>query len=500
MSPLLLLVLGLVFLLLLMIRTRTRTRRAGEPPLIDSWIPFLGKALEYRADSRKFLEENYRKHGDAFTVHLAGRYITFVMNPLLYPYVIKQDSQLDFHEFSDQISSFAFGYTPLSHCDIPGLEDEIQRGFQLLKGENLDSTLEAVSANLMQVLRQDHLGAGSWRTSNLYEFCDSIMFETIALTMFGKPPGASYRGDIQALREDFHKFDDMFPLLVARVPVRLLGKTKAIRDKFHKYFLPQRMKAWSNGMRFTQTRMELFDGCDSMKDTDKAAHHFAMMWASVANTIPAIFWNLYGVMSDPSAMAAIREEMRDVLGLSEDQVNRPDTDLTLTREQLDKLVCMESTISESLRLSTSSVTLRLATEDTKIQLDERRWFNVRKGDMVAMFPQTLHMDPEVYGDPETYKFDRFVKDGKKKTDFYKGGQKLKYFLLPFGYGSSRCPGQYMATYLMKLLLCVLLLHFDFLVDPGQSTPPLDTSRAGLGTLPPSSDISFRYRLRTRPPH
>lgn len=47
-------------------------RRAGEPPLITGWIPYLGKALEFGRDAHVFLQEQKKKFGDVFTVLIAG--------------------------------------------------------------------------------------------------------------------------------------------------------------------------------------------------------------------------------------------------------------------------------------------------------------------------------------------------------------------------------------------------------------------------------------------
>lgn len=47
-------------------------RRDGEPPLVNGWIPFLGKALEFRKNAHGFLAAHKEKHGDVFTVLIAG--------------------------------------------------------------------------------------------------------------------------------------------------------------------------------------------------------------------------------------------------------------------------------------------------------------------------------------------------------------------------------------------------------------------------------------------
>lgn len=58
-------------------------RKTGEPPLINGWIPYLGKALIFRKDAYKFLLDQQKKFGDIFTVHIAGEkyfsmYLAFV--------------------------------------------------------------------------------------------------------------------------------------------------------------------------------------------------------------------------------------------------------------------------------------------------------------------------------------------------------------------------------------------------------------------------------------
>lgn len=47
-------------------------RRDDEPPLIKGWIPFIGKALDFGKDAHAFLEEQKKKYGPIFTVHIAG--------------------------------------------------------------------------------------------------------------------------------------------------------------------------------------------------------------------------------------------------------------------------------------------------------------------------------------------------------------------------------------------------------------------------------------------
>lgn len=68
-----------------------------------------------------------------------------------------------------------------------------------------------------------------------------------------------------------------------------------------------------------------------------AGHHFAMLWASVANTIPACFWSMYNLVSHPDALQVVRQQILDILNLSGVEFST-DKDVTLSKEFLDKLL------------------------------------------------------------------------------------------------------------------------------------------------------------------
>lgn len=66
-------------------------------------------------------------------------------------------------------------------------------------------------------------------------------------------------------------------------------------------------------------------------------HHFAILWASVGNTIPAAFWVIYYLLAYPEAFAAVKSEIQEVLGIKGDGLALND-DITLTTEDLDRMI------------------------------------------------------------------------------------------------------------------------------------------------------------------
>lgn len=198
--------------------------------------------------------------------------MTFVMNPLLYPSVIKHGKQLDFHKFSDSAASKAFDYPPVRTPRFPGLSDSVQKLYSLLQGPALDPLTISMMGNLQRILRRlfsPGEGAGpngDWQESELYEFCKRVMFEATFKTLYGQ----SQHLQLDELREDFEKFDASFPLLMAQVPIGLLGKTKEIRKKLKNFFHPNRVTEWNATSEFIQSRMAIFQQYDTLQDQDIA--------------------------------------------------------------------------------------------------------------------------------------------------------------------------------------------------------------------------------------
>lgn len=60
----------------------------------------------------------------------------------------------------------------------------------------------------------------------------------------------------------------------------------------------------------------------------------------------------------------------------------------------------ESALNESLRMCSSSMNIRISQEDFVLKLEGNQGVGLRKGDWIALYPQILHMDPEVYEDPK----------------------------------------------------------------------------------------------------
>ncbi len=435
--------------------------RAGEPPFVRPPLPFLGHALAMGRDLTALLRACQREHGDVFTLLVAGRRMHFVVDPFSFPHVLKAQDKLTFHEIGEEIGHNAFGYTPLPPG--AGLDEVMAIYVDHLKTAAIGPLTERMDERLRVAF--DHFTSDEWREEGLFDFCGRSMFMAAMETLFGVGAGDD------ASRADFLHLDKWFPLLVAGVPAWAIPGVLSARARSD-----QRVdRLRPDVSNFIRARDLVF--ARLMKPVNRQRLQAAIVWASQANTLPAAFWALAHLLRDPSARAAVTAEVESS-GLSD----------------MKGLPLLYSSVCEALRLTSASMTVRHVQTDCQITLADNRTIALRAGDRLALCPQVTHEDPEVFAEPATYRFDRFLAtDGPKQ--FYKRGKRLPIALMPYGGGVSMCPGRFLANneIMQFVALALTTLEFELLAP---ELPPLDKSRAGLGVLSPISDV--RCRIRRRP--
>jgi cytochrome P450 len=447
-------------------------KRSGEPPLERGRWPYLGCAPEFGRDPGGFLTACRQRHGDVFTVLLAGHRTTFVLDPFSYPIVLKLQRELTFDPIADEIAAPTFGY-PRAH-EINVDEDALRELYgAYLKNQSLAVLGERMQERLTAALEPlDAPGAG-WRGDQLYDFVYRHLFQAGGETLFGDGVAKD------EVRERFRRFDRVLPLLMAGVPASLLG-IAGTRRQLAALFGVERPHT-SEFMRRRDEYLRVWV-------TEEARRHFqfTMLWAAQANTLPGAFWALAHILHDRTAYAEITAEVR--AGMDESEGH-------LDAEALRRLVKLQSAVSEALRLCAGSMTLRHVERDMTLTLDGGRSYALRAGDRVVLYPYvTPHRDPEIFPEPERFQFDRFLAPGGGVKQFFKGGRRVTTPLMPYGGGVSMCPGRFLANGEILQFIALLFERFDMELLETE-LPRLDQSRAGLGILPPLRDIRFRYGSR-----
>ncbi|KAL7876198.1 hypothetical protein AOLI_G00111610 [Acnodon oligacanthus] len=485
---------GLSFLLLRVCGAPRRWQQ-GEPQLVKGWLPFFGVMLDYAKNPLRFLRATQQKYGEIFTCRIAGKYLTFITDPFSFSIVMRQGRNLDFHEFAMGFSHRVFGHADFTTPVYSESYEKIHSIFtQTLQGLPLEKLSESMLDNLQTVLGQHLPRERSWKEEGLQSFTSRIMFEAGYLTVFGKKNGveAGSAGAVDTCmkkaKQDFFTFDRAFPVMAAGMPITLcvpaLWAREALAEKLLHGELRQRMCISD----LIHLRMNAFDHMH-LDEMGKARTHVCMLWASQANTLPSAFWSLYYTLRCPEALAAARTEVDKVLQELDQPMNDHDMPISLSKQQLDSMTVLESIIKEALRLSSASIMIRVANNDFTLTLNSGKTAAIRKGDYIALYPQLIHMDPDIYPHPMEFRYNRFLdKSGERRSQFFKNGRQLKNYLMPFGSGASKCPGRFFAMNEIKQFLTVVLWYYDLhLRDPDSRLLP-DTTRAGLGVLPPKQDV------------
>ncbi|KAE8595449.1 hypothetical protein XENTR_v10015754 [Xenopus tropicalis] len=485
-----------------------RMRRPGEPPLIKGAIPWLGNVLEFKNNGHAFLQEMLKNHGDVFTVQLAGHYFTFVMDPLSFGPVIREaTSVLDFNEFARESAIKLFGY----HSTLNDLHMLKESSTKHLMGDGLVVLAQAMTENLQTLMLYNMgrvKGDRKWLQGGLFNFTYSIIFKAGYCSLFGNEPVKSKGSEKRAqdcdwersekLFQEFVKYDQFVPRLIysALSPKDKIEAERLKRFFWHRLSVKQTLQKENiNGWITEQIRKRTEMGVpEHMQDR----FLFSLLWVSQSNTGPACFWFLYYLMKYPEAMKAVRAEVEGVLKGTGQDIKPGGPLINLTRDMLRKVPIMDSAMEETLRLKAAPVLTRVAKENVKFKMASGMDVSIRREDRVVLFPYvSVQMNPEIHTDPQKFKYDRFLnEDGTKKTAFFKNGEKVKYYTMPWGAGGSICPGRFFAVNELKQFVFLMLSYFELeLVNPNEEIPSIDPNRWGFGIMQPNNDVQFRYRLR-----
>ncbi|KAM6214968.1 cytochrome P450 7A1 [Rhynchocyon petersi] len=478
-----------------------RRRKIGEPPLENGFIPYLGCALQFGANPLEFLRANQRKHGHVFTCQLMGKYVHFITNPLSFHKVLCHGKHFDWRKFHFTISAKVFGHKSFDPSDGHTTENINKTFIKTLQGDALNPLAEAMMENLQLIMKPSispRPKEAPWVTEGMYSFCYRVMFEAGYTTLFGKDLTRqdSQKALMLSSVDNFKQFDKIFPALVAGLPIHMFKAAHHAREKLAQDLRHENLCRRDRLSDLVSLRMLLNEQLSTFDDMEKAKTHLVLLWASQANTIPATFWSLFYLIRSPEAMKAATEEVNKTLETAGQKISFEGKPICLNQMQLTDMPVLDSIIKESLRLSSASLNIRAAKEDFILHIEDGS-FNIRKDDFIAFYPQLIHLDPEIYPDPLTFKYDRYLdENGKAKTAFYSNGLKLKYYYMPFGSGATICPGRIFAVHEIKQFLILMISYFELaLVDSHVKCPPLDQSRAGLGILPPLNDIEFKYKFK-----
>lgn len=200
--------------------------------------------------------------------------------------------------------------------------------------------------------------------------------------------------------------------------------------------------------------MTASDGDDRMTDEQLRDEVLTFFAAGHETIAVAMGWTFLMLSQYPEAAKKIREEVRDVAG-----------DDRITFEMLPRLKYTGWVISEVMRMYPPVwIIERQALGD-----DVLGGYRIPKGTIVAVSPWGLHYSPKLWDDPHRFDPERFSDERSEGRS--------KYAYLPFGGGPRVCIGNHFAMMESKVIVAMLLRHFD--VDVARNPPPTPVPRVTL---------------------
>jgi cytochrome P450 len=172
--------------------------------------------------------------------------------------------------------------------------------------------------------------------------------------------------------------------------------------------------------------------------TEQLVHEMSgIVFAGHETTAATLTWLLYLLSTHPEAEALLRTEIADMLG------DRP-----IAFDDLESLPYLDHCVQETLRLYPPVyVTVREADSAGEVA-----GYRIPKGTRFVVNIRGLHRDPTAWGDPDTFRPERFAEPGANRHRFQ---------YLPFLGGPKKCLGDTFAMMEIRLAAATLLQHLSF---------------------------------------
>ena len=439
-------------------------------PLLGGGAPIIGHLAQFFRDPVAVLKCGYRAHGKLFSFSLMGRRMNVMLGPEHNRFFFEEtDKLLSIREsmpfflkmFSPDFYSFAEMDEYLRQRAI------IMPRFKAAAMKQYVGVMAEETLNLVERL-------GDTGEFDLIPTLGPVVMDIAAHSFMG-------REFHEKLGHEFFELFREFSGGMEFVLPLWLPTPKMIRSQRAKKKLHAILQAWIVKRRAAPLDPpDFFQGMidtqypDGRPVADETIRHLILLlvWAGHETTAGQVSWALADLLQNPGYLGVIRDELAAVLGGSDAREMRSDQAVAMTK--------MDLALRETERLHPVAFII-----SRKASIDiEREGYTIRKGDFVLLAPSVSQRMTETFTDPDAYDPERFNPENPD-------AQITSNSLIGFGGGMHRCAGVNFARMEMKVVLAVLLQHYDMeLLD---EVKPI----AGAGTYWPAQPCRVRYTKRVQ---
>ncbi|KAI5995319.1 cytochrome P450 [Pisolithus orientalis] len=447
------------------------------PPSVPSALPWIGSALSYLSNPKEFLARCQKQYGSVYKLLLGGReVIVFSSTAAISSVYASEDAAPQ--AMHNQIFRAFIGRYPKD----TGFSVE-KAIFPLLDQVFSKRSLEDLVQPLAQMVFARVRNLTQMRSTqvSLMTFLAEPLYFAVNVVLFGNGyPSDSF--------DDFRVMDETMPERFFGKPYWFLPSVRARRRLIPRGIdYVQKMRTSTNssalGSDFIQTLQK-----KGVSPEEAACHLLTFSWGLHANTQGTIFWFFLFLLSDPVALAAVRDEVDRAIKHEFGDLHGFLVDANFKNLDGPSFTLLTSAIMEVMRLTATFMGLRTATSDFNLK-DSDKLVPVRKGEYLLGNVDAVHMDDSVYPNSHAFVYDRFVYcEGKLRTD----GKPW----FSFAAGRHMCKGRYLAMYELKVSAILSLYLFDITPVGGPPPPwwPPRSQRVNLG-FPRMEDIIVQLHPR-----
>ncbi|KAI0521605.1 cytochrome P450 oxidoreductase [Xylaria bambusicola] len=434
------------------------TQDAREPRTVEDALPFISPVIGMMTRGSNFHRHLRNKYKlPIYTLRLPGSRLYVVNDTALIPIIQRHVRALSISPIMVRFFSHFMGVSkgalhiagrdPLeNHGFIHQITLETTKG--LSPGPNLDDLNAKAVLNLSQSL--DNLCANTrLSTVNMFEWVSKEIMLATTNSVYG-PRNPFKNPDVQAAYSDYEAglmimMAGFFPRLLAR---KSLAARDTLVQAFKRYYAAKGLEEGSSVYARNRYEYPLKQGMDVQ---DVARMETGGAIGLLSNTMPATFWTIYHIFSDPIVLGDCRREVEKAV---HENNGEKCLDLSYVKSSCPILV---STMQEAFRCHSIGVSARAVVEDH--MLDGK--YLLKKGSTVLIPSNVQHSLSPAWGDNvgEFY-HKRFVRD----TEFKKYNAVA---FRAFGGGVNLCPGRHFATTEILAFASVILLRFDIKPLNGQ---------------------------------
>jgi len=206
-------------------------------------------------------------------------------------------------------------------------------------------------------------------------------------------------------------------------------------------------------------------------------------FASIHTTSLVLTQVLCRLVSNPEYIEPLRQETEAVIA-----------EEGWTKAGMDKLYKLDSVLRETQRIDSLGIVLmnRLALRPFTFS----NGVTIPAGTQIAAPCSAIHMDEEIYSNPQHFDGFRFSKlsdlEGDVADTKYQAVSTSPEYMA-FGFGRHACPGRYFAVNQLKALLAHIIVTYDIKVENGEGLPRELQFSSPLS--PKNAEVLFRKRQK-----